>query len=239
MARATERLTPRISVNKFAEYLDLPGGAAGRRRQIIQDAKFPPDFKKARYGDAKRVISQAIARGEVSFVEAVRGLRTRTDGSDWVIRDRQLSANAIEAFAQRVLPQLAPTVLGIGATQRPGDPWNTLLIGAPNGVEISVAPDVVLSVEGEVVGLVKLHLVAGYPMTEEAGALAAMLLRQFAVQQGWTGLAAERLLLLDVFNENQQVFMPPEATTRRQRRVEETCAEIARLWASIEPPDSR
>ncbi len=99
---------------------------------------------------------------------------------------------------------------------------------------VSVAPDVVLYEGAHVVGLVKLHLVANHPMSDEAGDLAALLLQRWAEQEGWVDLSPKRLIVIDVLNARRQLFTPPRSTVQRMRRIEETCAEIARQWAGIE-----
>jgi hypothetical protein len=62
---ARTRDEPRISLNKLAQYVDLPGGSAGRRREILQDSKFPPDFKGGRYNDARRTLSNCSSTAAI------------------------------------------------------------------------------------------------------------------------------------------------------------------------------
>ncbi|MCO5168174.1 MAG: hypothetical protein M9894_17675 [Planctomycetes bacterium] len=220
-------------MNKLAQYVDLPGGAAGRRREILQDSKFPPEFKGGRYNDARRTISNwFVAGGDPQrLVEAATRLRRNRTGTDWAVNDRDWSATAIEAFQQLVVHALDPSIMGLGRTRRTGVAWRTLTVAR---VAVSVAPDVVLYEGAHVVGLVKLHLVANHPMSDEAGDLAALLLQRWAEQEGWVDLSPERLIVIDVLNGRRQLFTPPRSTVQRMRRIEETCAEIARQWAAIE-----
>jgi hypothetical protein len=51
-------LTPRISINKLAEFMSAK---PGRQRQILRDQKFPTDDKGMYYKEASETISHVIA----------------------------------------------------------------------------------------------------------------------------------------------------------------------------------
>jgi hypothetical protein len=57
MARGANS-TPRISVNKLAEFIDAK---ARRQRQILRDQKYPTDYKGMYYREASEAISSYIA----------------------------------------------------------------------------------------------------------------------------------------------------------------------------------
>ncbi len=60
MASERRRDAPRISVNKLGEYLTA---TPARRRQIIQDQKYPPTFKCVRYRDAEKALVDCLVAG--------------------------------------------------------------------------------------------------------------------------------------------------------------------------------
>ena len=50
--------TPRISVNKLAEFV---GARGARQRQILKDQKYPTDYKAMYHKEAAEAISLAVS----------------------------------------------------------------------------------------------------------------------------------------------------------------------------------
>lgn len=90
--------TPRLSVNKLAEYVVSKGA---RQRQILTDQKFPQDFKGVYYREATEAIAQCIASNleDISGIERAVSLLNQMS-PDKIGTQRRISANidAIETF---------------------------------------------------------------------------------------------------------------------------------------------
>src|SRR6476660_1165440 len=89
------RATPRISVNKLAEYMTA---SAARRRAIIRDQKHPLDFVVARYREVyEAIVASLIRGGDTSPIrERLKKLRESSPKTAWQSQDTQLSLEALE-----------------------------------------------------------------------------------------------------------------------------------------------
>jgi hypothetical protein len=56
---ANSNKTPRISVNKLAEFMEAKGG---RQRQILKDQKYPTDYKGMYHKEAAEAIASCLSK---------------------------------------------------------------------------------------------------------------------------------------------------------------------------------
>src|SRR5665647_1822012 len=89
--------TPRISVNKLAEYMEAN---PMRRRRIVFDAKYPQKFIVIRYKDARDAIKQYLENGygEDYILDVIRQLEEREPETPFQEQDLKLSIEVLELF---------------------------------------------------------------------------------------------------------------------------------------------
>lgn len=224
---AKVREAPRISVNKLAEYL---GARAGRRRAIIIDQKYPPDFKVAYYTEAQNAIVGYLVsqnRDERILTRAIDQLLAVQPQTEWQSRKVQVCVDAIEAFLE-FGPDLEFDGLGVqaGTIDQPD-----LLIG---NVSVSVRPEMIVRKEGRngttAIGAVKLCFSKSAALNEEGGAYVGAALRRFVEGRLANGTKCDPTLctVVDIFA--REIHECPKAVKRRFDDMEAACEEIARAW---------
>ena len=101
------RQKPYVSVNKLAEYVDLPGKASGRRLKLLRMLKFPDGAGASWYGEARPLIAQFfLDRDAAPLAAAANALRAARTGTKRQIELRDKSAEALETFLTRVVDRL-------------------------------------------------------------------------------------------------------------------------------------
>jgi hypothetical protein len=223
---------PRISVNKLAEYMV---SKAARQRKLLKDRKYPDeDFSIGMYHrEAVEAVSRYLASDQLS-----------TDGIDNQIAiikqqepasigaQRRLTSN-IEAM-ERFLGMLddfdfKDAEPELGAHSPPKLTFH--------GVEISVRPEIILrgKLKGKkVVGGVKLHFPKGFEMTTETAGYVSAATQEYCKRH----IAGDDEVVYheycQVFDVGSgQVFAGVKATKARLKDIEDTCQNIAAIWASI------
>lgn len=229
MGRDTKRQTPQISLNKLGEYLiALPP----RRRRIILDQKYPPDFKTLRYSGAQRAVVECLCNGcDPQILERhAERIRTKPHRSHIEAQSAALCIEAIEAFAD-TLPGL--DLSEVRATR----PHARQPKFVRHGVRVSVRPDVMLSQvgvsPGKYIGAIKLCFGKTRAVSqEEAGYIGAILRQHTSDGDRETATApSKRYLLIDVFARTAHVA--PKAHKQRLAVAESACEEIAARWSSL------
>ncbi|MEM9456974.1 MAG: hypothetical protein AAGF11_22540 [Myxococcota bacterium] len=221
------RLSPRISANKLGEYLVSP---PLRRRDILEQQKYPRTFIGAYYEPARRAIVDFVvgAIDRVQLLSRADRLVSAEHDSDWFRHRAHGCAEAIMRFLD-----LEPHMDMRGMTPVHVPKHEIINV---HGVDISVYPDLVL--EGRdargrpLVGAIKLHFPKSHPHTEASAQFVATLLRVYAM----TAMTArgrtlfDACLVVDVFSG--RVMTAPRGYKRRWRDISAGCEEIRNAWAT-------
>lgn len=211
------------------------------RLGIIRRAKFPPTAPIIRYRDARAGISSYLAGPARSLapLTAARDLlqqRLNDTAATALARDDALhSIDAIDGAA-RMANQLAAFDFQPAPRQQP-----KLTL---NGVEVSVRAD--LLVHGTVrdreqIGAAILRLTVDDAATEAAAArrrdighYVATLARMHIDAHYATEREAANRLCMSIDIQHGEVFVAPNANTRRTNDLTNACAFISAVWPTIE-----
>ena len=135
--KPTIRKTPRISVNKLAEYLTA---SPAKRRSIVKDQKYPPTFRITWYEKATRAMVSFLSdpkRDDDALVQVIEKLYTQKAATENEQLKLNTNAQALEAF----LESYSDLDLGLGVVKQ-GDTDPAKL--SISGVELSVRPELLL-----------------------------------------------------------------------------------------------
>jgi hypothetical protein len=222
--------SPRISVNKLAEYLEA---TPTRRKQIVHDAKYPAAFITTRYKDARELIKSYIQGnvGEDDVLAGIDAFNSTVATSDWQEQDNALSAELLELLLDTDISPWKELVIS------PYEGENTLLNIA--GVGISINPDLIVKIEDDQstrIGLMKLHISKTNELSEESQKVVAALLYEFAVQIVIDKTDGEEAdpgccISFDLFKQCSETC--PSAFKMRMRKIEAACEEIALWWDKL------
>lgn len=219
--------TPRISVNKLAEYM---GASAGRRKTIIKSQIKPPgEIVVARYRDVYQVLAEYFAEpSEDLFYERALELRNAVGGSDWAKQDKSLSADALIACAD-VIELIA--LQGVKVIPSPKtEAAHPFTVG---GVRVSIRPEflIVDTSTGQVCGGIKFSFNKQQPLVEESCEFVAILVRAYLVEQYGVSIDSKRCL--SIATPTKLVVCAPKATKAKMLAIEAACEEIAIRWKSL------
>lgn len=226
--------TPRISVNKLAEYLVSRGG---RQRQILRDQKFPTDFKGPYYRESEEAVASCLKDNleDLSYLDRAWQSLNQIQ-SDKIGTQRRVNSNldAIEAF-ESMLDKIdlkgATPSLGGHAPEK-------LKI---HNVSVSVRPEIVLRGVGKsgkkLIGGIKLHFPKTFSLSDDsAGYVSAILQEYFRVNFYDDGeVYAPYCFVVDI--GSKAVYPGVKSTSARMKDVAAECQNIAALWSSIAPSD--
>lgn len=221
--------TPRISVNKLAEYLEA---IPTRRKQIVKDAKYPAKFITTRYKDARDGTKHFLSSNMDE--EYVLGLIERLESieefdTEFQEQDINLSIQCLES-----LLDCDVTLLG-DFRIKPFEDENKLV--HISGVDISVNPDLVVEkeIEGKLnIGAIKLHISKTYTLTEESQKIVAVMLYNYVIAYLLEGSQVPNLKLccsFDLFNKT--IESCPSSFKHRMKKIEAACEEISLWWDSL------
>jgi hypothetical protein len=223
------RIRPRISVGKLAEYLEAP---PARRRRILKDQKYPPQFQTTWYNDCfdTAVAFCADPDHRSDFLkQAIADLTKKP-----ALNENQLivRANNIEAL-QHLTNCRAKLFVPGSIFSKLHENSGYILVGEVN---VSVRPELQLLVESEGCirsGLLKLYINKTHALTEETGKYAASVVHQYGCSRKRTGQDVETkyCYVLDVFRE--RLHMAPRHFKQRWIQIEAACHEIASQWPSL------
>lgn len=226
---ASKVKTPRISLNKLAEFASA---RAGRQREILRDQKYPTDFKGLYYKEADEAVSLCLASNleDVKSVEDALKRINETNSSK-IGTQRRLASNAdaLESFLMMLDDiDFGDAEPALGAHTAP-----KLTV---QGVEISVRPEIILRTNGRrgpLVGAVKVHFPRTYSLDDNTAGLAS------AVTNEWckVHLAHEGQVsgaLCPVIDVGAQRFYPgAKSIVQRLKEVDAICRNISALWPTI------
>jgi hypothetical protein len=220
--------TPRISVNKLAEYLEA---IPTRRKQIVYDAKYPQKYIVTRYKDARDGMKSYISGtiNEDGVLELISDIEDKKPDTDFQEQDNRLSIEALEALLN------TDNVYLEGCAISSYDDGNELV--NISGVAISINPDLVIrkEIDGVThVGAMKLHISKTNSLSEESQKIVAVLLFQYVdefIKEEDEAASSKICLSFDVFK--QHIEFCPSAYKLRVRKIEAACEEIALWWESM------
>jgi hypothetical protein len=226
-----DRLRPRISITKFAEYLDRPTPV--RRNAILVDQRFPRAIKAAKFRAAFPVIVDALLRGgDLDLIDRQIAIwRKQAPTSGFKAECLTLCIDALAAFKKIVERG------DLGAFSfAPGLREASFELG---GVELSVRPEALVA--GPEIGAVKVYLAKTTPLTKDgpgrlgSAGFAAAALHLWAERTFGT-VEPRRCLVIDVFDG--EVYDAPRRHATRRKHMVIACEEIAAVWPSLKPPSS-
>lgn len=219
--------TPRISVNKLAEYLEAN---VTRRKQIIYDAKYPAAYKSTRYKEAGETIILFLigSKGEDYVLSIIEDLEKKTPRSDFQDNDNKLSAELLESFLDSDISLLDGCKINIC------DHDNVLV--DINGVNISINPDLIVVKKinkTTQIGAIKLYL-PKTELSEEGQKIVATMIYIYVDKNLIQKDEVANLKLCLSFNVfNKHFECAPTAYKLRMRQIEIACEEIALRWDAI------
>jgi hypothetical protein len=226
------RSTPRISVNKLAEYITSRGI---RQRQILRDQKFPQDFKVTYYKEAEEAVSQCIAsnfENILSLERALSILEQRSPDRIGTARRIAKNADAIEIFSG-----MLDDIDLRGGIPELGEQFPSRM--TIQGVEISVRPEIILRGQARdghaLLGAMKVHFPRTFPLnSDSAGVISAILQRytRDCLVQNEEEPFAPYCSVVDV--GSRRFYEGVRATINRMREVEAECRNIVAIWSSID-----
>lgn len=205
---------------------------ASRRRRIVIDQKKPKPFVVTWYRDARsEIVNYFLSGGDPGSVEAaLENLGSSEAGDNRKRQEEELSAEALAAFLDG---------------QEDFEVWDVEYARAQSsapkleigGVSVSVQPDLLIkgSRKGRPFrGALKIHIVKGRQLDDEAGVCAAAVLKQWVADHFATEeepVHPDYCMVLDVFAG--QLWRAPKSAKRRMDRVAAACEEIALRWPTV------
>ena len=229
----SERLQPRISVNKLGEYMVQPDSS--RRRKILSDQKYFEASKPIaiQYSDARRAIVGALHNGTLDPARILREstrLASDKSGTAKALSNRANDVAALDAFLS-LLPSLPKGAVWSAAPRSPA-------LMSFGGLSVSVAPEFFIQLNRggtQAIGAVKLH----FPKKEdrklgkEGSQLVAIVLNQWLAAHGPKGrrIAHDLCLSVDVFRKT--VYHAPKGQARLLARIDDSCTEILARWPTV------
>jgi len=225
------RNSPRISVNKLAEYIVSRGT---RQRQILRDQKFPQDFKVTYYKEAEEAVSACIASNFedlTSVQRAITLLEQRSPESVGLARRLSKNVDALETFAS-MLDEIDLK----GGVPELGQRFPPKL--SIQNVEVSVRPEIVLRGTGrggrQLLGAMKVHFPRTFPLNQEAAGIISAIMQRYTrdcLARDGEEPYGPYCSVIDV--GSRRFYEGVRATNQRMREVEAECRNIAAIWSSI------
>lgn len=213
---------PEISINPLIEYISA---SERRKRSIIKQQKNPSDFIIARYRTARSAFANYFKKDYDNsiLITAIERLQSRKQTSDWTRND---TSNSIEALRHFLAIEFPFKLLKCRFV-KPGVKTYSI-----NGVEIIVAPDLLLEweIDGQKYsGAIKFYI-KKKNLTYQQGRINASLIADFMKRTSPEGvnISPEHCICVDVMN--QRVFPASSDISEDMAVVSDACNEIHTLW---------
>ena len=231
VAEQKVRLTPRVSINKLAEYLG--SNKPLRRRAILMEQKFPADYITTRYKEALDLIVDFFVdadHDDEPIHQAIKRIQARP-----ALNANQLTTRNVNIqVLKHLLKSKDKLPLANYVFRRASEQSALLRIG---GVDISVRPEleIVATERGGTVsyGLLKLYLGKTYPLDETTAAYVATTVHQYGETHlvPPSSVCQKHCYVFDVFQE--RIYAAPKNFKQRRGDVEADCEEISAQWSSL------
>lgn len=230
-----ERKDPQIAVNPLGEYMVA---SPIRQNAIVQEAKYRPIMKVISYSEARLSIAQYISGGKGNIgllkdkADSIEA-RLANDAKDAQIF--KINAGMIRRFiaiSNHIAIPPGHFMLG-NAAQSP-----KMDLG---GMPISVAPDLVVSVEGKggarQCGAIKIRYSKGKQLKKDEGEHVSTLLEEYAWRYLQDLGTPDKSLCFCLDVQSGALIASPKATARKLANMEASCVAIVERWPSVKPPD--
>jgi hypothetical protein len=217
------RKSPRISINKLAEYMVA---GPGRRRTIIKNQKSPKDFMVAYYSQVSDVIAEYFEKEyDAQFLEKrISAFEQKPVSSDWDETRKGVSIEALQAFADILSDLEFPQYKKVAA------PRNQDKIQI-SGVSLSVRPEVLLKQDGKVVGAIKLAIIKGERIDDKQMDYIGTGLLVYMRELYGESIKANDCYTIDVFGH--RLCAAPSSIKRRSDDLRAACEEIFDTWQRV------
>ena len=221
---------PRISVNSLTEYLNAN---PSRRRQIIREQKQPREFQVNYYQPASEAIAKLLCDQveEEYLVRQIDDLHARGTENDYEKHRWPANAEALDAFLE-IYEEIE--TFGLDVRRRSSRPTKLNF----SGVEISVAPEVLLTGQlghkGQVVGGISLIFSKNDKRrlsTESAKYPGALLLNYLESIAKGRSVSPKTAIVVDIFD--REIYEAPRAYKTVMKDVKVACEEIGMWWERI------
>ena len=218
--------TYRISINQFAEF--SASSLASKKRILVQQIS-PNQFLIPWYQKAKGAIKKYFlnVKDKSPLEKVIDELKVRVPKNSRQIIDKRVSIEAIEIMKGIRIPKLLSDlqIEAVNQTEK------AIIL---NGVNIKIAPDVILRVKYKgktVYGAVKIHICKGSPFDFQQSKIVSGLLFQFLkkhVAKRGEIVMPELCLSLDVFSE--RIVPATEVSRLDMAVINNVCEEVKNLW---------
>lgn len=216
--------TPRISVNKLAEYIYA---SPVRRKTIIEDCKTPVNFIVSRYDIARPFMNRFIQeRNNEILDEGLLTLNASDRSSEFKIND---ISNSIE-----LLNSIRETDLSVMDNCMLEEFPKKSSILRMSGVDISVLPSHIIKCnikDQSCIGALKVSHSKTKQLSDDSQRIVALIVKLYLDSlPEYSGFkVTERLCLsLDAFKK--RLMQSPTSTKLRISNIESACEEIAARW---------
>lgn len=222
------RVKPRVSINKLGEYLSSNASPA-RRKKIIHDAKYPPDFIVKRYSKAESAIKDFYLDDDKDtqiLHKAIHELSKQKPANKYQFEARNSCIEALDNFIDFIYDT---PIFDADKDYQNGINDSAKVTIA--GTEISVRPELLIFDKGEICGAVKLYFSKTYPLSRQGGEFIGALLKHFLETEYETDIKPRNCFVIDVFSKN--IILAPNAHKKRLNDIEAACEEIASRWDQV------
>lgn len=230
---ATERTSPRISVNKLGDYLVA---SAGQRRTIVANQRKPKDCIVPRYRAAEHVVEKCLLIGGNDLtavhneVERLKSLRPSTRWDAETVGSNLEALTAFVKFKSRLDAFMVEATVTAGLVRPP-----KLSV---NGVAVSVRPEFILSsvdsTGRKTCGALKLRFCKTANLEEAAAKFVTTTVQWFVEEHLATGevyATHDLCAVFDVFRG--RLFLAPKSFARLRKEIKTGCEEYAMWWRSL------
>lgn len=219
--------TPRISINKLAEYMTA---SPTRQRRIVLQQKRPATFMLNWYDAAQQTITRFLTADEWDeevIVSEIDRLYALPPANDYEETRNRTNAEALESFLS-AYDCLALDDVEVSAGSNDARKLEI------EGVEVSVRPEFMLvgRQRGSTVhGAIKLYLNKNLALTDQTAGYIGAALHRFTERATEATPTRRYCQVFDVFAG--EVYPAPTATKTRFRDVQAACEQIRLLWEVV------
>ena len=235
--------SPRISVNKLADYLST--ASTTKRRAILRDQKFPKDseVKVVYYNEAKQPIKKCFATSSFtidSITKATQKLRAEIDdlNSNQPETAEEVGRHKLKLQRKESCLEVLEIFLenmGLLEKYKAHDFSSTLPNGFVeiNGVKISVDPDIIIkgTYRGKsYTGALKLYFSKSNKLTSDMGKTISSVVYEH-LKGFHLDANNKHCFVYDIINS--KLHFASLSYTKKIQEIQHACEDISVLWPSI------
>lgn len=219
--------SPRISVNKLAEYVQA---TPTRRRAILKNLKADKDYFKLYYSEVRNILSSYFKSGYDNSIldKLIDKIQKKKGTSDWDDKDNPNSILALQCLKDTTLPDL--TDYDISSSD---DKMDHVMVA---GVKVLIRPEFYLTNKfSKKIGGIKLHLAKteGNRLNLPGMQYVAVMIKYGFLNHGYTESEIDNngCFSIDVFEKN--FGTAPKAYKRTLATLTASCQEIFAIWPTL------